>query len=718
MCTNKRGFSMLVKYICYGILISCIPLMIFGFYSIDNEKKTIRLNSEKRFEAMSRTAANTFFNFIQSMQSVAISMSNEPRLQDSNLGTSVYGDLQVIQLLSGYRKLTPCVSSCGFYTTALPDTVYYSNGVWKTDVFKKYIVKDTSLIESIWEAKDNINFSGWSEKEKLCLCSIPISFDDNAKPRRMFLFLISTPSITNALSTVFAGQTDFSVVSVWDPEGKVIYFNPANEETHNAITKLNTSNQSQFEHNGVYYFSSRYSGYTVMIAVTQNMYIEHMEAFSRSIASVLALNVLLCILLAVMFGYLNYRPLSNLMRIMGIKPKSVYGEEFLTLQNTYINNTNLLYQLQISNSQSLEQIQYQVLEKLFCGIRLHSTDEDIIKNLLGSDSYYYFVVVAQKDKEQRYLSKYQSPEGIIWSMNMATDGYLVFICKTTNKNHYSRIVNFISNSYDTAVGVGSINFGWQHLHKSYMESIIAYRLHHDSNVFVNYYKNLVDGNDYSPEENKALNTIKIARKVKNGDAESINDINDLFDAIVTGSSSTPERKKFECYRLVDGLNIAFTKNDLPFDDEIAADILSMGSAEAIRKSCCKYVSELIDKIRSINYEIDEEKKRQLIRYIDDKLSDSMLNISMISDELDIPEDKVNLLLKESTGMKPQEYIRIRRIESAKDMLLETSDTVNKIAEDVGFSSCSYFIRIFKQSEGITPSAYRQMHESKVIISDN
>ena len=56
-------------------------------------------------------------------------------------------------------------------------------------------------------------------------------------------------------------------------------------------------------------------------------------------------------------------------------------------------------------------------------------------------------------------------------------------------------------------------------------------------------------------------------------------------------------------------------------------------------------------------------------------------------------------------MRPMEYVTYVRIQNAKKMLRYSHLSVYEIAERVGFSDCSYFCKIFRQVEGVTPMQY-------------
>ena len=55
-----------------------------------------------------------------------------------------------------------------------------------------------------------------------------------------------------------------------------------------------------------------------------------------------------------------------------------------------------------------------------------------------------------------------------------------------------------------------------------------------------------------------------------------------------------------------------------------------------------------------------------------------------------------------------EYIAKRRIQEAKSLLTSTELSIADIAEQTGFGSESYFCKLFRRYEGMTPSAFRNV----------
>lgn len=62
--------------------------------------------------------------------------------------------------------------------------------------------------------------------------------------------------------------------------------------------------------------------------------------------------------------------------------------------------------------------------------------------------------------------------------------------------------------------------------------------------------------------------------------------------------------------------------------------------------------------------------------------------------------------KQQTGYTPSHYLRMFRMEKAKELLLDTGYQIIEIAAQVGYNSHAAFTRAFKEMEGLSPAEYR------------
>lgn len=65
--------------------------------------------------------------------------------------------------------------------------------------------------------------------------------------------------------------------------------------------------------------------------------------------------------------------------------------------------------------------------------------------------------------------------------------------------------------------------------------------------------------------------------------------------------------------------------------------------------------------------------------------------------------------KAEIGITPAEYISLKRIALAKEILFHSHKDITEIAAELGYSSSSYFSQVFKKYTSFTPKEYRQLH---------
>ncbi|MDR1347111.1 MAG: AraC family transcriptional regulator [Prevotellaceae bacterium] len=87
-----------------------------------------------------------------------------------------------------------------------------------------------------------------------------------------------------------------------------------------------------------------------------------------------------------------------------------------------------------------------------------------------------------------------------------------------------------------------------------------------------------------------------------------------------------------------------------------------------------------------------------------------LTVTECASLLNITPNHLNKTIRNTTGKSPSEWIIESIITKSKILLYQTNLTVSEIAASVGILDQSYFSRIFKKHEGISPVEFRKMIE--------
>lgn len=95
-------------------------------------------------------------------------------------------------------------------------------------------------------------------------------------------------------------------------------------------------------------------------------------------------------------------------------------------------------------------------------------------------------------------------------------------------------------------------------------------------------------------------------------------------------------------------------------------------------------------------------------YLSHNFADSGLSISDAADAVGLSTRRLNELFRSHFHVTPGKYLTNLRLRHACRLLKDSSLSVCDIAVLCGFTSSSYFIRVFHREIGISPAAYRRL----------
>lgn len=84
-------------------------------------------------------------------------------------------------------------------------------------------------------------------------------------------------------------------------------------------------------------------------------------------------------------------------------------------------------------------------------------------------------------------------------------------------------------------------------------------------------------------------------------------------------------------------------------------------------------------------------------------------VTYIADKLNLSPNYFGDLVKKETGKTAIEYIHLKLINIAKNMILDPSKSVSEIAYELGFKYPQHFTRMFKNETGMSPNEYRALN---------
>lgn len=92
--------------------------------------------------------------------------------------------------------------------------------------------------------------------------------------------------------------------------------------------------------------------------------------------------------------------------------------------------------------------------------------------------------------------------------------------------------------------------------------------------------------------------------------------------------------------------------------------------------------------------------------------DEPISIDTLTDIASMSKAAFFRVFKDTLDISPIDYINRERVEIAKNRLVDISKSVTDICYELGYNHMTYFIRVFKKYEGITPKQFQIKQNKK------
>ena len=105
-----------------------------------------------------------------------------------------------------------------------------------------------------------------------------------------------------------------------------------------------------------------------------------------------------------------------------------------------------------------------------------------------------------------------------------------------------------------------------------------------------------------------------------------------------------------------------------------------------------------------------EKMHMIDRYINTNLLNK-ISLEEVARYLGMNRTYFCMFFKKHYGKGFADYLNDLKVDKAAALLLRGDRTIAEISRECGYTTVPYFNRAFKRSKGVTPGAYRKMHQS-------
>jgi len=139
-------------------------------------------------------------------------------------------------------------------------------------------------------------------------------------------------------------------------------------------------------------------------------------------------------------------------------------------------------------------------------------------------------------------------------------------------------------------------------------------------------------------------------------------------------------------------------------------LLEQDSIDAMAGWMRRLIAQAVDRMEA---ELNARGNQHIAKVIRIMERDYNRDISLhsVAEELSMNPAYISRLFKQITGQSFVDYLKRIRIEKSKELLLNSELKINEVGKRVGYEHSYYFIKVFKETIGLTPGEYKKLYGS-------
>ena len=150
------------------------------------------------------------------------------------------------------------------------------------------------------------------------------------------------------------------------------------------------------------------------------------------------------------------------------------------------------------------------------------------------------------------------------------------------------------------------------------------------------------------------------------------------------------------------------REELDNERDAQQDAILVGYIGLVLNFCQRFYNRQFQSREAENSDILVRFNRLLADYYEQQLQLKLglPTVQYCADRLCLSPNYFGDLVKRETGKTAQEYIQLKLVEAAKELMLAPGRSIGEVAYALGFQYPQHFTRLFKKVTGQTPNEYR------------
>ncbi|MGJ9459689.1 helix-turn-helix domain-containing protein [Oceanobacillus sp. CF4.6] len=536
------------------------------------------------------------------------------------------------------------------------------------------------------------------------------------------------------------------------PNRQMLYTNIEEEDISMSIFNNNTDFFVEKTNKG----EQLYTYITSMMNNWKYVYeisIDDLNGVVSKITTIVFSIILVALLLSISLAYLLTRYVSNpIKKLVEVIPgsrkkydKKQYRDEYDYLDNVYQDIITDNKNMETVIAETKPVIKEKLLDNLLTNKKI--SNEEVEKKLhllnIHFNERYYIVLTAQIDDYNRFYQNRDELESSLhkgrltslieetinqrfhsMSGETETDKIAVIInypeeIKTIDMNE--RLVKLMQDlqkkiadhfPFTVTIGLGRAYPTIFQVKKSYEESLRAleYKFYQGKDQIIN-----VDDVEITSNELYYYNNDQVKKLINNMKTANKSGIEKELDALfqdITDNGTIPYEQINQLFlQLISSIIELLIDQNIDIkelfcsDYTIYDDYNQKETIHDIKKFFIMITDSVEKEISKRNNDKLADTSKKVLEYIDANFHHDMA-LQDIADWIGMSTNYTSKIIKDASGKNFLEYLNMKRIEKAKQLLSSTKLTIKEIGFRIGFNSIQSFMRVFKKYEGITPGQYR------------
>lgn len=685
----KKSNSVFWEYVLVCTTLALISCLCMGMLLGINYTRTINSRNEQAVQSQAARAITSLETQLESMHHISLQLSiNRIYRSDYALGDAV-NTMTVARAFSQHAPFCPLANRIALMYLTENDVYLYQQDGTTTDLdvfLKRFELTDNAIVR---------DFLFTQEKGGRVL-------------RTATGFLVAYPV------TAGAGKVE-----------STLCFAVLNEDLHNYIRMSSALEPSEYRlvYQNTELLSAQLPKNTVSFGDTESFRIDaavpELSLLSLVTTPADALSLAGCLLLLFVsifaLAWRCYRPIRSLSRKYATGTTDGIKNELLRLDQiiAQTKSRSLLLDKKASDQSAL--LQDYVMLMLLNNSGTMTIAQDLV-NVGISFPYSHFAVITltpckdqvitqdNMDTLQQYIDDIAEDIGAMQAVECSRASHvLAIVCNPEKTELYDVLVQRLHTYLNAQgrrflVGVGPLTDTLAGVSASYLTALSHLRTLADAQPGMS-----IPMQDNPADSSALIN--RIISQIERGDCQqALVNLDAYMESIEQNQSELIRRYNvmnitFAIQQLCNKLNFQLTESQMSM-------LLSMRSVRTIHFALLQLIPSLCIHAEQQNEQAILPTGRLVMDYLNAHFCDYDITVQQVAEAVGIGINRASAIIREETGHSFKTVLTQLRIDHAKK-LLSAGMSVADVGSQVGYSSASYFIKVFKSAEGMTPDAYRK-----------